>query len=363
MLFSGERRSFLKSLSVLGGTLLLARTSLSASSQFPVAYFDTDFYSFGYGDFFKKYLKSCRSANKESLIKGLKIPMQFKELFQSDFLYKAENISKRKIRSQSENYSLFWIEGELGGQILFRGFASYPQSVRNYCILLHGMASTPERCFSIDMDYMGGIGHKLSEAGFAVWCPFIPQCGNFPSMIEAALILSSNGLSHHSVLCSLATCYNDIFSHLGFDSSRGHVVFGASIGALIALHTSLIDDSICGMVVSGYLRDDRLLNKETSHHEMAYSGNFFPENLNPAFMDYTMPSIFRKIPKIPICFEVGKNDNLSSVKLGRNRAYNAALKAFGARANLIELEVHFGGHEVVGGPVIDWLTKRTAYIN
>ena len=350
------RRAFLKHLTAIGGFLLFSPASFGSDRPCSAANcFDTDFISFGYDGFFQKYLKYCNSANREKIITGISVPMVLRDLFQSFSLYKAVNISQDRLNAISDNYLLFQIEGELGGQIPFRGIVSRPKSPRGYCVLLHGMASTPERCFSLEKDYMGAIAHKLSEAGFAVWCPFLPQGGNFPSMIEAALMLSGNGLSHHAMLCSLAVCQNSVFSRIGLNPKSSYAIFGASIGGLIALHTSLIDPNIYAIAISGYLRDDNLLKNDPAYLKSLRSGSFFPGNLNPAFIDYAMPSIFKRIPKIPIFFEVGNADAYSSVSLGRKKAYETARKAFGTKENLVKLEVHSGGHEVVGDTVIDWL--------
>jgi hypothetical protein len=54
-------------------------------------------------------------------------------------------------------------------------------------LLGHGMASLPERCFTEDQpDYMKGIGKKLCQDGYAVWCPYILQLGNQPSQNNMA---------------------------------------------------------------------------------------------------------------------------------------------------------------------------------
>lgn len=339
---------------------MITPAAISANSECSAATcFDKDFFAFGYAEFFKEYLKRCQTIKKGEMIPEINIPLRFRDLFQSNTTYKAVNISKRRLSPAIENYHLFRIDGELGGLIPFRGLVSKPKNPRGYCVLLHGMASTPERCFSLEADYMGGVARKLTDAGFAVWCPFIPQGVNFPSMIQAALLLAGNGLSHHTMSCSLATCYKSIFRSIGLTSreldNSSYLIYGVSIGALISLHASLIDRSINAIICSGYLRDDNDLKNDVSYLDNLRVGAFYPNTMNPDFRGYEMPAIFKKIPKIPLFFEVGKSDKYSSIKLGRDQAFRAAKQAFGTKENLVNLLVHDGGHEVEGDAAINWV--------
>lgn len=361
MMIVKEKRSFLRSISLLAMGCHDRSAAVSANSQCSaVTCFDKDFFAFGYAEFFEKYLNRCQAAKKEKVIPEANIPLQFREFFQSNATYKAVNISNRKLGAKTESYNLFQLEGELGGLIPFRGLVSKPKNLRGYCVLLHGMASSPERCFSLETDYMGGVARKLTDAGFAVWCPFIPQGGNFPSMVQAAVLLAGNGLSHHTMLCSLATCYQSIFRSVGLTSKELDnstcSIYGVSIGASIALHTSLIDRNIKAIVCSGYLRNDNILKNDATYLDNLRAGAFYPDSMNPVFRDYEMPAIFKKIPKIPLFFEIGESDTYSSTKFGRDQAFRAAKQAFGAKENLVKLLVHAGGHEVDGDAAINWIS-------
>ena len=354
-----ERRSFLLKLPIIGTAALLVPSHHLMGATYscsPVKCFDTDFFSFGYRDFFENYYSHCKSASKLKIIPSIEIPSKFRDLFQSPNLYKASNVSSKAISIRHGEYNLFQIDGYLGSQIPFRGLISKPKVVRGTCVVLHGMASNPERCFdAVDRDYMGGIAHRLSEAGYAVWCPFIPQGGNYPSMVRAALYLSSNGLSHHAMLVSLATNHDSVFNSIGLKTHKFHFVYGVSIGAMLAIHALLVDREIKAMVVSGYLRNDDALKSSLVDSRFIDADNFFPAEMNPAFFNYRMPEVFDLMPKIPTLFEVGNKDPYSLAELGRDATYDRAVKAFGNESSLLELTIHPGGHEVVGDAALKWI--------
>jgi hypothetical protein len=102
------------------------------------------------------------------IIPSIEIPPEFRDLFQSPNLYEASNVSSKAIPIRHDKYNLFQIDGYLGSQIPFRGLISKPKFVRGTCVVLHGMASNPERCFDAVNPYdFSDYGIRFNDTTFA----------------------------------------------------------------------------------------------------------------------------------------------------------------------------------------------------
>lgn len=327
---------------------LFAKTGNAMPSMF-----ESDYQIFGYSAFMSSLDSGIAAAPASPVATGLPIPAAHQRLFGTAALY---GVTQATTEAQWTigTYKTRNVSGKLDGGLPFMGTLAVPDAnVKGVVILLHGIGSTPIRCFHYPVsDYMEGIGHKLAAAGYVVWCPFIPQDSGTKYMVRQALAMSYKDISHHTMNVSLAAAYSAVLASIGYAGPSKLAVYGVSIGAMHALHASLILPPLTAMVVSGYLRNDELLLPTVVNN--AASGDIYPLALTPALGAYSMPRIFPKLPvSVPLFFEVGATDGYSTPALGRDTAFAAADQILDAT-----LGIHPGGHSSPGTDALPWLAQK-----
>lgn len=339
-----SRRSLL---ALAAGATVLGKTTKAMASMF-----ESDCQIFGYGAYMTALETAIAAAPPSPPATGLPIPAVHQRLFGTSALYGVTQVATQT-QWTIGGYKTRNVTGMLDGGLPFMGTVAIPDAnIKGIVILLHGIGSTPIRCFHYPVsDYMEGIGHKLAAAGYVVWAPFIPQDGGTKALVRWGLEMSYKDISQHTMNVSLAAAYSAVLASVGYAGPSKLAIYGVSIGAMHALHASLIFTPDA-MVISGYIRDDELLLPTVINN--ATTANIYPLALTPAIGAYSMPRIFPKLPaQVPLFFEVGATDGYSTPALGRDTAFAAADLVLDAT-----LGIHPGGHSSPGTASLPWLAQR-----
>jgi len=253
------------------------------------------------------------------------------------------------------------IRFELGNGFPVIALFGYPSGVpRRSVLLLHGIATTPERSMGIgDPDYMQHVGKRLVSAGFAVACPFFPHAGNLSSVSAMSALLAASGIAFHETVVSIALACLDLLAE--YDAWRPRTerpgCYGVSMGALLGLHASILDERVGSLVCSGYLRDDRLLLNTDLMDEMVGRGEIYPTLHSRSAWNYGLVETIALYCPRPLFIEVGKHDPMSSEALGRTDSLGRIRRLYRSRekGNRLTVSIFDGGHEAHGRVAIPWL--------
>jgi hypothetical protein len=262
---------------------------------------------------------------------------------------------------QTADFSLRKVEFTLDCGLPVHGCFAVPiKTPRGLAILAHGMGTTPERCFNLQFpDYMRGIGSRLCAAGFAVWCPFIPQAGNQTSQDSLAGMLSFAGISYHNAFCSALNLGPWVSRQLDLRDLRV-VRYGMSWGSVILANLEAATGELIPTVLSGFLRNEVTLMESgwlQSHVDLPFL-TYLHEL--PGAAKYFFPQLAREMRPCRLYFEIGDKDGLSNNSFGRDETF-ANIQATYREVNAVDavtLEVFEGAHEVVGTKAIEWLASQ-----
>jgi hypothetical protein len=208
-------------------------------------------------------------------------------------------------------------------------------------------------------DYMRSIGTRLCAAGFAVWCPFMPQAGNQTSQDSLAGMLSFAGISYHNAFCSALNLGPWVSRQLDLREPRV-VRYGMSWGSILSANLEAATGERIPTVLSGYLRNEVTLME--SGWLQAHVNLSFPTYLHelPGAAKYFFPQLARELRPCRLYFEIGNKDGLSNNSFGRDEAF-ASIQALYREvdaADAITLEVFEGEHEVAGTKAVAWLASQ-----
>ena len=231
-------------------------------------------------------------------------------------------------------------------------------------LLMHGMGTTPERSLwrGGDADYMRHIGSRLMQEGYSVVCPFFPHAGNFKSITRLGLLLAAHGVNFHNLAVSITLASLDVALRRKGTGERRVYCYGVSIGALLGLHASLLDRRIKALVLSGYLRDDRMLVKQGVYDSMLEQGEIYPTWFTPGAWRYGLEETINIWAPRPLFIEVGLGDQMSGVAQGRDRVLQRIQAAYAAKKEEKNLgyAIFNGAHEANGVAAINWLKRFAA---
>jgi hypothetical protein len=324
--------------------------------------FSEDWSRYGYEKYYYSLFEIARAGGLTPVAAGPEIKTEIQEAFGGAHLHDARPESLRILAvDQAADFSLRKVEFILDCGLPVRGCFAVPYDApRGLVILAHGMGTTPERCFNLQMsDYMRGIGSRLCAAGFAVWCPFMPQAGNQTSQDSLAGMLSFAGVSYHNAFCSTL----DLGPWVSRQFSRHDlpvVRYGASWGSVMSANLEAATGERIPTVLSGYLRDEVML-MESSWLE-SHVDSPFPTYLHelPGAAKYFFPQLARQMRPCRLYFEVGDKDGLSNNSFGRDQTFasiQAIYREVGA-ADAVTLELFEGEHVVAGTKAIVWLQSQ-----
>jgi hypothetical protein len=274
----------------------------------------------------------------------------------------SENSLQVLSTNTTDKLALHRLRFDLDCGLPVRGCAAVPsEAPRGLVLLAHGMATTPERCFNLQSpDYMKAIGGRLCMAGFAVWCPFLPQAGNQPSQNNLAGMLSLEGISYHNAVCSALNLGPWVMRQFKSPELRSFR-YGMSFGSIVAGNLEAATGTLTPSVLSGYLRDEaRLFESGWLENRMAKEFVTYLHEM-PHASKYFFPQLAQFLRPCPIYFEIGDQDGLSNKAFGLDEALaeiRAAYQEVGA-SDAITLELFAGGHEVVGSKAIAWLQQQS----
>lgn len=324
--------------------------------------FSQDWSRFEYDKYYHSLFDLSRSDRLSVVATGPVIRPEIREAFGGDRLHDGLEDSLRTLSIDSTgDFALHRLRFDLDCGVPVMGCAAVPRAApRGLVLLAHGMETTPERCFNITSpDYMDAIGARLCAAGFAVWCPFLPQSGNEPSQDNLAGMLSLAGISYHNVACSALNLGPWVMRQLKVPELRV-VRYGMSWGSVITGNLEAATGTRTPSVLSGYLRDEAQLVK-SGWVESRVSQPFLTYlHQLPNAANYFFPNLARWVRPCPLYFEVGDRDGLSNNSFGRDQAFAKVQSAYREvdAAGAVTLRVFAGGHEVAGTEAISWLSAQ-----
>jgi hypothetical protein len=358
---------------VLGGLALVAAVRLPGSgawtavkrtfvrSECAADCFQEDWSRFEYANFYHSLFELSRSHTLTNVATGAGIRAEIRAALGGDHLHAARDGSLQILSTNTTgDFTLHKLRFDLDCGLPVLGCAAVPRkTLRGLVLLAHGMETTPERCFNVQYpDYMKAIGARLCAAGFAVWCPFLPQAGNQPSQNNLAGMLSLEGISYHNAVCSALNLGPWVLRQIKVPDQRTFR-YGVSWGSVVAGNLEAATGARSPTVLSGYLRDEKRLLESgwfenrvgqqfvTYLHEMPNASEFF------------FPRLARLVRPCRIHFEVGDQDGLSGNAFGRDETFaevQAAYREIGA-SDAVTMEIFAGGHEVAGS--ISWLQMQS----
>jgi hypothetical protein len=324
--------------------------------------FREDWTRFEYDKYYHSLFELGRADRLSDVATGPPIRAGMREAFGGDRLHAARDGSLQILSTERvADFALHRIRFDLDCGIPVLGCAAIPlQAPRGLVLLSHGMATTPERCFNLQFpDYMNAIGARLCAAGFAVWCPFLPQAGNQPSQNNLAGMLSFEGVSYHNAVCSALDLGPWAMRQLQVPELRA-VRYGMSWGSVIAGNLEAATGALTPSVLSGYFRDEELLLESGwLEHRM---GEQFVSYLHelPNAADYFFPRLARWVRPCRLYLEIGDQDGLSSKSYGLDETFAKVQSAYREinASDALTMETFAGGHEVAGTKAIAWLQAQ-----
>jgi hypothetical protein len=324
--------------------------------------FSEDWLQYDYKKYYDSLFEIARAGALTSTAGGLEIKTEIREAFGGDRLHDVRPGSLRILAAgQVAGVSQRKIEFTLDCGLPILGcFAAPEKSPRGLVILARGMGTTPERCFNWEApDYMRAIGTQLCAAGFAVWCPFIPQAGNQTSQDSLAGMLSFAGISYHNAFCSALNLGPWVSRQLHL-SDLAVVRFGMSWGSVLAANLEAATVERIPTVLSEYLGNEITLMESSWFQSRANLP--FPTYLHelPGAKKYFFPQLARQLRPCRLYFEIGDKDGLSNNSSGRDEVFAniQALYREVDAADAVTLEVFAGEHEVAGTRAIAWLQSQ-----
>lgn len=371
----GSRRDHL---SFLGRCLLAGSFAMSTKegaaqnaptlrSFGPQNYFRHDFVRYGYDQYLKQIVRRARQRDFGAQGAALRFDgddrlADFRMAFD---LLERHAIRPGSVRRESvvleHGHRINRIRFELGNGFPVIALFGYPSGTpRRSVLLLHGIGSTPERSMGIgDPDYMQHLGKRLVSARFAVACPFFPHAGNLSSVSAMSALMAASGLAFHETVVSVALACLDLLAdhEAGKPSIERPGCYGVSMGALLGLHASILDDRIGSLVCSGYLRDDRLLLDTDLMDEMVNRGEIYPTLHSRLAWHYGLVETVALYCPRPLFIEVGKHDPMSSESMGRAESLERIRRLYRSRGagSRLRASIFDGGHEAHGRAAIPWL--------
>jgi hypothetical protein len=324
--------------------------------------FSQDWLGFEYDKYYHSLFDLSRSDKLSDVASGALIRVPMREAFGGDHLHAAQQDSLRTVSTDAiEDFTLYRIRFNLDCGFPVMGCLAVPRAApRALALLAHGMETTPERCFNVaSPDYMEAIGARLCAAGFAVWCPFLPQSGNEPSQDNLAGMLSLAGICYHNVVCSALNLGAWVATQIKLPELNV-VRYGMSWGSVIACNLEAATGALRPSVLSGYLRDEeRLVRSGWVESRVSEPFLTYLHQL-PGAANYFFPGVARLVRPCRLYFEVGDHDGLSNNTFGRDETFAKIQSTYREvdAADAVTLQVFPGGHEVAGTEAIDWLSTQ-----
>ncbi|MGY3531775.1 hypothetical protein [Bradyrhizobium sp. USDA 4452] len=343
--------------SVTGNTLALSHCQGSCAN--------VDLPALGYDTFCRSFFDIAARGKLRAVATGQGIRREMRSLFRERRLYRPSHDEIRILwRGTADGFSVVKVEFDLECGVPVRGCLGIPDGPLKGLILLgHGMASTPERCFDdADKDYMNALGKQLCQDGYVVWCPYIVQIGNQESQNNIAAMLASHSVSAHNVSCASIDAGEIVCRKLTGVSGLNVGVYGASWGALLALHLEAATGQMRPTVISGYMRDERkLLTSSVVSKNLGIELATYIHFANSRAR-YTGAELAYLLSPCPLFVEIGSRDAANAVELGRDEKFAEmrSVYASSAHPDLIEMDVFDGVHEVSGKRARPWLYGHLA---
>ncbi|MHC2254790.1 hypothetical protein ACVILK_004482 [Bradyrhizobium embrapense] len=343
--------------SVTGNTLALSHCQGSCAN--------VDLPALGYDTFCRSFFDIAARGKLRAVATGQGIRREMRSLFRERRLYRPSHDEIRILwRGTADGFSVVKVEFDLECGVPVRGCLGIPDGPLKGLILLgHGMASTPERCFDdADKDYMNALGKQLCQDGYVVWCPYIVQIGNQESQNNIAAMLASHSVSAHNVSCASIDAGEIVCRKLTGVSGLNVGVYGASWGALLALHLEAATGQMRPTVISGYMRDERkLLTSSVVSKNLGIELATYIHFANSR-ASYTGAELAYLLSPCPLFVEIGSRDAANAVELGRDEKFAEmrSVYASSAHPDLIEMDVFDGVHEASGKRARPWLYGHLA---
>jgi hypothetical protein len=325
--------------------------------------FSEDWLGFEYDRYYHSLFELSRSARLTDVATGPVIRAEIREAFGGDHLHAALDDSLQILSTgRIGDFTLHKLRFDLDCGFPVLGCAAVPaEAPRGLVLLAHGMETTPERCFNVQSpDYMNAIGARLCAAGFAVWCPFLPQAGNQESQNNLAGMLSLKGISYHNAVCSALNRGPWAMRKIKVPELRASR-YGMSWGSVIAGNLEAATGALTPTVLSGYFRDEeRLLESGWLESRMGQPFVTYLHEL-PNASEYFFPRLAWLVRPCRIYFEVGDQDGLSNDTFGLDEAFAKVQSAYREinASDAVTMEKFAGGHEVAGAKAIAWLQAQS----
>ena len=324
--------------------------------------FSLDLKQFNYAEYYDSLFDLSHSRQLSSVATGPSIRAEIRKAFAGANLHAAQPETFRVLSTERmAGFALYKVHFVLDCGLPIVGCVAVPRDApRGLALLAHGMGTTPERCFNLTFpDYMGAIGARLCAAGFAVWCPFMPQTGNEPSQDNLAAMLSFEGISYHNVVCSALNLGPWVFGQMNVPQLPV-VRYAMSWGSIVTATLEAATSARTPSVLSGFLRDEQQL--VSSGWVEARAGEPILTYLHqlPDSVNYFFPALATLLRPCPLFFEIGTGDEINGNAFGRDDAFARIQSVYREvdAANAVTLRLFSGGHRVEGTEAIKWLLTR-----
>jgi hypothetical protein len=324
--------------------------------------FSQDWKQLDYEEYYNSLFELGPSRQLKVVATGPSIRAELREAFGGANLHAPRPETLRVLSTERiQDFTVHKIQFVLDCGVPVVGCAALPRNTpRGLALLAHGIGTTPDRCFNMTSpDYMAAIGARLCAAGFAVWCPFMPQAGNEPGLDNLAGMLSLDGVSYHNIVCSALNSGPWVVRQMNVREVPV-VRYAMSWGTVVAATLEAATTAGQPSVLSGYLRDEeRLVNsgwfKDRSSEPFLTYLHQLPNSVN-----YFFPALARLLRPCPLYFEVGNSDEINGNAFGRDDAFAKIQSIYREvdAENAVALRLFAGGHEVEGSESIKWLLMQ-----
>jgi hypothetical protein len=324
--------------------------------------FSLDLKQFNYAEYYDSLFDLSHSRQLSAVATGPSIRAEIREAFAGANLHAVQPESFRVLSTErTPGFALHKVRLVLDCGLPVIGCVAVPRDApRGLALLAHGMGTTPERCFDLTSpDYMGAIGARLCAAGYAVWCPFMPQTGNAPSQDNLVAMLSFEGISYHNAVCSALNLGPWVCRQMKIPELPV-VRYAMSWGSIVAATLEAATSARTPSVLSGFLRDEvQLVN---SGWVEARAGEPVLTYLHqvPNAVNYFFPALATLLRPCPLYFEIGTGDEMNGNAFGRDDAFTRIQSVYreADAENSVTLRLFAGGHQVEGTEAIKWLLTR-----
>lgn len=253
-----------------------------------------------------------------------------------------------------------WIVVRLNDSLTAQGLLVVPEGATRLVVFVHGLESTPERVMGIGgVGAYDGVGQKLADAGYAVLAPMnlihIPQRNRAQSLARLAGT-TMEGLEFARFQHLLAAA-EEIAPDVDFS---GYALSGMSWGGMATQFWTPLDDRVRAAATLGFFnqRSNKMVVQDTRY------STFYDHDEHHAFLQghllgFGDADLASLVAPRPFMVQHGRADQIGwwpqvVEEFERAKSHWERL----GHPDRVTMQMHEGGHEVVGAGLVDWLSRH-----